>query len=94
MLLQIVYITRHPLRCLACQVKFMAFFQTRHKLWKQPRRLQLYNLKIMLKTWAEPRNLQSTETRKELTTRMSLHVYNTKKPWQPMTLDKNDSETE
>ncbi|CAG8647176.1 8011_t:CDS:2, partial [Ambispora gerdemannii] len=55
-------------------------------------------LKIMLKTWAEPRYLQSTEERKILITRMNPHVYNTKNSWQTITLDENDrdsnSETE
>jgi len=49
-------------------------------------------LKIMLKTWAEPRSLQSTEARKELITRMSPHVYNTMKPWQAITTDENDKD--
>ncbi|CAG8495846.1 11530_t:CDS:2 [Ambispora gerdemannii] len=40
-------------------------------------------LKIMLKTWAEPRNLQSTEERKILITRMSSYVYNIKNPGKP-----------
>ncbi|CAG8628917.1 11244_t:CDS:1 [Paraglomus occultum] len=49
-------------------------------------------LKIMLKTWAEPRNLQSTEAQKGLITRMSPHIYNTKKPWQSIAMDENDED--